>query len=251
MKRNDIDLADLYRRHDAGETVLGLSKIFGIARTGIIARLKESGRQIRGKTETMTKILGERYATMSPADRAKITAAAHVARRGQKVPLEEKIERALANEAKPCHSSLELWVAACLGTHQIAFVPQKAVGPYNVDIALTESRIAVEIFGGYWHRTGRHAARFRGRTDYLIDAGWLPIIVWSVTDKPLGMGAINEIVTIHKRRCQGEPVGRQEHVIWGTGERLPADQYDPNTGSTVIRFHGTDRIRDANGCFTK
>jgi very-short-patch-repair endonuclease len=249
--RKNIDITDLVRRYEAGETVLGLSKHYGIARTGIIPRLKYAGCRIRGRTETMTAILAARYKDSTPEERLRITEAAHAAVRGKKQGIKQRIKIALANEANARQSHLEKWFCSKLAESVISFVPQKCVGPYNVDIALTESRIAVEIFGGHWHRAGRHAKRFRERTDYLIDAGWLPVIVWSVSDKPLGAGAIDYIVSLHERICRGEPGGCQEHVIWGTGECLPADQYDPNTGSTIVRFKGSYRVRDENGRFTK
>ncbi len=249
--RVELDVDDLVRRYEAGTSNNELAKIFGVSRQVIYRCLRERAVRIRGITETMASVLSKRYATMSKEDRKRFTAAANEAARGRKHSIEERIKRAASNErTKANRSTLEVWLGDELTAAGIDFVSTKAVGMYNIDVALTESRVAVEVFGGNWHNSPKHSARFRERTDYLIDSGWLPVIIWSVKDKPLGVGARDYVISLHQRRCKGEPFDGKEHVIWGTGEAIPAGQYDPNTGATVKRLEGTDRPRDLYGRFS-
>jgi len=105
-----------------------------------------------------------------------------------------------------------------LAHENVKCTPQKAVGPYNVDVALDEFPIAVEIFGGHWHSYGRHATRFRKRFDYLLNAGWLPVIIWVTRNHPLEIGAAKYIISLTKKLRSGKALIRKEQMIHGGGQ---------------------------------
>jgi very-short-patch-repair endonuclease len=152
-------------------------------------------------------------------ERMRLSKAAHDAVRGVRQSLEHQCKRATTREINQVAiSEIEFRCADALRNRGFICVMQKAIGPYNIDIALTEPPIAVEIFGGQWHTADRHAARFRKRTDYLLDQGWLPVIVWVTRDIPFGAGAIEYIVALAEKMRRGESVGRKEQMIRGDGQ---------------------------------
>lgn len=213
--RLDIDVDTLIKLHESGIHVKQLAEMFGISRKTITNRFKKRGFVQRGHSEFMK----ERMKNTTPEERARLTSAAHAAARGRRCSDEELCKRAASKENDP------RWISPverkCIGLFQksgLSVTPQKAVGPYNIDIALAEYPIAVEIFGGYWHSGGRHAARFRKRTDYIINAGWIPVIIWVSRDYPLDTGAVQYVITLTEKLCSGESISRQEHMIRGDGD---------------------------------
>jgi hypothetical protein len=121
-------------------------------------------------------------------------------------------------------------------------VLQKAVGPYNIDIAAKP--IAVEIFGGHWHGSGRHVARAPKRFRYLLDQGWPFVIVWAdARHAPLTPDAAQYIVTFAEF-VRSHPTARREYrVIWGTGEEATPVKPQLNKVAHVPSLAGRDRGR--------
>jgi hypothetical protein len=194
----------------------------------INATLAGRGLKFRGRSEAQSL----RLSRMTPEGRLELTEKAHAAVRG--VPQSEEHCRKIAawREANPGWKSgpAEAELAVMLEDLGLAVTPQKAVGRYNVDLAVTETSVAVEVFGGNWHAAGAHADRYRKRFDHLLDAGWLPVIIWVTASYPLRVGAANYVFALHEAVRRGEPRGRQEHVI----------RCDAETGS-VVEYEAADR----------
>lgn len=210
---SDAEIVALYK---SGVTEQAVAHLDGRARPTIRRILLAHGVPIRGMREASAI----RYAKTTPEERLRLTDAAHAAVRGITQSEEYRCQVALGRERNCTQASpTEKMLAALIRERGIDVTPRKAIGRYNVDIALTESSIAVEVFGGNWHASGRHAATYRKRLDYIIDAGWLPLIVWDTGRFPIEHRAVNYIVSLHAIRRSGEPVGSQEHVIRGDGYR--------------------------------
>jgi very-short-patch-repair endonuclease len=96
-------------------------------------------------------------------------------------------------------------------------IPQKAIGPYNVDIAIAEPPIAVEIYFGNWHRTGPSARRFPKRVKYIFSKGWYLIVVWINVSCPISAGAADYIFALAEKLRRGESPGGQYKMISGNG----------------------------------
>lgn len=212
--RLTIDADNILQLYDAGWSVKKLAEHFGCDRNVITQRLKESGIVPRNRSESMFL----RMQQTSPEERQRLTVAAHDAVRGRQRGFAEKRQRALTRENIAYASPLEMQLIERFHQLGVEVVAQKAVGIYNIDIALAADPVAVEVFGGHWHASGGHAARFRERTDYLIDTGWVPVIVWVTNQRPLGLGAAQYCVTLAEKLRHNEPVRRGEHVIGGDGK---------------------------------
>jgi very-short-patch-repair endonuclease len=215
MKRINIDLDNLLQMYKSGMLLCEIGKHFGVSWLTVRNRLIEIGHPLRSLSETRQITVSH----MTQEERSRYARAAHDAVRGIRRTMEDLCKRAKGKELRQSHvTRIELICVRMLEDFGFSCITQKAIGPYNVDIAITKPPIAVEIFGGHWHSTGRHAARFRKRFDYIINAGWLPVIIWVSRDYPLEIGAIKYIVSLAKKMRRGESVRSKEHMIWGHGK---------------------------------
>lgn len=248
-RRINIDPNHLRELYDARISVLEMSKRFGVSRMTINKRLEELGLPIRSGSEAMYI----RMANTTKEERLALTEKAHAAVRGVRQTTEQRMKFAATREARgEVVSAYERQMGAWLAEAGINFVPQKAVGIYNIDIAITESRIAVEIFGGNWHATGSHAAGYRKRIEYLMSQGWLPVIVWAVKvwktirfDKR----SADYVIALHNVRRADKSMPTQEHVIRGDAKTTPFTTINPDNGALIMGFNTGNDTRDAYGRF--
>lgn len=230
-ERVHIDVDELVRRYVAGESEKALAEAFGVGRTAVRLRLQKAGVERRNRSAAMST----RMSRTDPDERARLAAAAHEARRGQKESPELKLKRAAAREGKIDGnvSPAEILLLEDLRGRDLDVIPQKAVGPYNIDVAT--GTVAVEILGGTWHRAKRHGERLR----YILDAGWDVIYIWVDGIKfPLGPGAGDYVVSHlqFRERAPSEP--RCYRVIRGTGEFLTGGSADGDDIPDVIPRNG-------------
>lgn len=227
--RIPIDMDDLVRRYTGGESEQALAKAFGVDRGTIRARLLKAGVQRRGSSEAAHL----RMAHLTAEQRTANASAAHDAVRGttwtdERLALKaQTIERQGANWAGT--SPAELMFAGMLRDAGLTVISQKAVGPYNVDVAT--GTVAVEILGGSWHRVKKHGERLR----YILNAGWDVIYIWvDGLNYPLGLGAA-EYVLAHLEFRDGHPAApRCYRVIRGSGEFVAEGSADGDDIPDVI-----------------
>lgn len=171
---NPPNLDDALCRYQAGVPEQKLALELGVDRGYFRRRLLAAGIVPRGISEANRL----RMARMSTNERLALTEQAHAAMRGRKPEPEWRIKQALGIEASCKATPGESLLAWWLLQHGVITTSQKAVGPYNIDLAIEKDAIAVELFGGGWHNYGRHAARFEQRAKYLIDSGWTQLYIW-------------------------------------------------------------------------
>ena len=206
-----LDAHDLARRHEAGESVKALAESVGVSRSAIVVALKKVGVRQRNRSEAMYA----RMAQATPAQRLAWATPSHEASRGKRHTDEHRVKIAQTRETIAVPTRTERKMIEALESHGLKCIPQKAIGRYNIDVALAEPRIAVEIFGGHWHAAGRHAARYRKRTDHILDAGWTQVVVWVTRDYPIERAAVEYIVALADRLSGDKPARGEEHVIRG------------------------------------
>lgn len=225
----DVEIAS---RYQAGESEKALAEAFGVNRFAIATSLR--------MTNTPRKTTEE-----------------WIAERGNKIPLRER-EPVFNDHPEPhqqtweqrCHAA-QLWEnRAAQGLYARAsqsetllgkwlldkmdgFIPQQAVGPYNVDFGANP--VAVEVWGGAFHFSRDHTKRFR----YLADQGWHLIIVYSDSKRsPITIGAADYIVAFLEQSCLDPTAPREYRVIWGNGEVFAAGSLnDDNIARVVPRKH--------------
>lgn len=155
----------------AGESVLSVARRHGVSRQVVIRHLRREGITPRNGHEAGMI----RAARLTPIQRKQQALAAHAAKRGKAEPEEQRERVALAREANgagigPTERVIMEWLAEA----GIDAKPQKAVGRYNVDLAIDS--LAVEVLGGAWHTSKASHAR---RTAYLLDKGWRVLFLWT------------------------------------------------------------------------
>lgn len=214
--RTGRDYPALHTRYIAGETISDLARETGIMASSMRRRFRELGWPVLSLSDTQKRIASRR----SRQERLRNTAAAHAAMRGSKRGHAELVRRAKTHEKFPealiTEGERELSrLLQAVGLHEITF--QKSIDKYNVDIALPP--IAVEIYGGAWHGTGRHAARFQERTKKILDSGWHLVIIWvEKPHYPLTLEAARYLVTLSQFASRNPAAPCQYRVIRGTGE---------------------------------
>lgn len=232
-KIEGIDTDDLIHRHEAGESLEAAAHRLNVSRPLLYRRLAEVGFRARNQSEAMFV----RMARTPRLERLRLVKRAHDAVRGKRQTDEHRVKIAQTRERTIRPTRTERKLIALLRRRSFSVVAQKAVGPYNIDVAITEPPIAVEVFGGRWHATGRHAARFRKRTDYLLNHGWHVIIIWVMRDYPLEVGAANEVVAFTKMLSSNPATQCQELVLRGDGKRCAAG-HDQANGTPLIGCNG-------------
>lgn len=225
-----------------------LARRYNTERIVIKSILIEAGVSRRTNTEANRMMASGR----TRQENIKNTSAAHMAVRGKPQSEEHRRKIALGIERKGLIKSFgEKILAQKLIEKGLVITPQKAIGRYNIDIALTEFPIAVEIFGGCWHSYGTHSLRFRKRIDYLINSGWLPIIIWGKNStRDDFSGAAEYIFSLVQRLRGGEALVCQEHVISGSGDPCAVGKSNLEYRAAIGGDKCSDIVRGKDGRFT-
>lgn len=209
---------EIVRRYLSGESQKTLADNFGVSRYAIRRRLELAGVDIRDIGNANQLMMSTRGADKHKRN----TAAANAAARGRVTTFEERCKSALGRERSQSFvSHYERQLAAWLLERGAHPVTQKAIGPYNLDIALAP--VAVEVFGGGWHAYGDHATRSAERFQYILDNGWSVVIIW-VNRRAGGLTVkAADYVIAHLERARRDPslIG-QYGVIRGDGQEVAA-----------------------------
>ena len=130
---------------------------------------------------------------------------------------------AQGRERTKSHASQEaIDCAAALKARGIPVTLEKAVGTYNIDIALDELPIAVEIQGGGWHACGRHGARLGERRKYILGSGWHLMEIWARRSNCLCVESVADKVISLANSVRGlDAIPRQHWVLRGDGSTAP------------------------------
>jgi hypothetical protein len=226
--RIDLPVDEIASRYRSGETELSLANAFGVSRNVVARRLQEAGIERRGVAE-MNRI---NMARRTPEERQRNAMASHEAIRGSKRTVEDLSRRALAHERHPTNVGCdEIVLAKMLADRGVTTVPQKAIGPYNCDLAAFP--VAVEVFGGNFHFYGRHWARMPKRLRYLFDSGWHVLMVHVTKPWPLDEGAAYYIAA-YVEACRRHPTGGREYrMIRGTGQLAAIGRGDDDERTIV------------------
>jgi len=217
-------LPDVTARYLAGESENSLAVSLGVSRGTIRKRLVDAGVMIRGISEANQLMVGQRSAEENLAN----TQAAHAAKRGKPNSFKMRCQAAVTREIKQLHTSpSELLVQRWLADRGVEATVQKAIGPYNADLAVHP--IAVEINGGGWHAYGRHRKRAAERTRYILNEGWNLLFVWVDLNRyPLTEAVADYIVSFLEETRRDPTLRGQYRVIRGNGQLQPTSGNDVN-----------------------
>lgn len=166
-KLNISNLDDLIDEYRSGRSLKQLSDKSGIARSTLMRNFRNRSVRIRGRSEA--ELL--KWSNKSRAEIIRQCSAAWSAAKGRKISSREAERRASAREICPSRIGRhERELMRAINDRGLDATLQKAVGPYNLDLALAKPLIAVEVYACYPHSGRReHIAK---RSKYLINRGW-------------------------------------------------------------------------------
>lgn len=213
---------DLTTRFKRGDSVLAISEAYGVARGTVARWLDEAGCNQRTASEATTIRMGR----LSPDERSRQTQAAHARIQAMERPddWQEAIARGrehvqYGGRTSPGTDAL----CRMLTAEKILHVREKAIGRYNVDIALPTPQIAVEVLGGNWHGSKEIHRR---RTPYILNEGWHMLFVWATKGCKVSSGAFKDLVTYAETLRLDPPASSQYRVIRGDGKVVSAGGAD-------------------------
>lgn len=202
------DRAEISKNVSEGIPITQISKKFGVCKSVIYRIMESSG---------IPKTMG-RSRTNTIWDGNKFVAA-------QKT-VDEMVKHAntIQNSGNP-RNATEAELGRLLSARGLNPVHELAIGYYNVDIGLCESRVSVEVFVGGWHLTDKHVASYKKRIPYILDRGWSVIILWLRSGQQIGSGAIDYLVAATQQIGRDKPVRGKYGVITGNGKLISRTSY--------------------------
>ena len=90
---------------------------------------------------------------------------------------------AKARERNPDLTAGEQAVAEQLAAAGLDYVPELAVNTFNIDLALPERKLAIEVQGGNWHNTPDKIEGDARKREALEAAGWTVVEFWGSEEK--------------------------------------------------------------------
>lgn len=244
----EIDAArldDAIRRYVAGESAKKLADELGVSRTAFNLRLSRSGIPIRGQADASR--LSWSRSKDSPDHRERVERTcrkAWAAAKGRVVPIEDRIRAAntMAGRARRLGKHEREIVAECerIGG-KVSW--QTPIGPYNVDFAFREQRVAVEVQRQAVRKDRLSTVSLRReRIEHILNAGWHVVVVFCpdrfkwrgrrekiAPVQSVDIGKVAEYLVAFANEASRDPAApRQYRVISGEAETctVPSVQFD-------------------------
>lgn len=209
-------LRDAVKLYKTGLSALEVSQRTGVDRGALTRALRDAGVQVRGRSAAGKLRAGK----MTAAERKRQAAAANAAVRG--VPaVEHRLVKAAQTKERRLYSQSDGERQLMEWVKDLHPVGQKAVGRYNVDLAVAP--VAVEVLGGEWHGYKRHHA---SRTKHIADAGWALLFVWNTANYPLTLAASDYLRTFVKEARINPSLIGEYRVIRGDGQLVSVGRAD-------------------------
>lgn len=211
--RVSVDDAAIVARYTAGESEKAIAESLGVSRPVVRRRLLDAGITPRNGSESMRI----RMARMSPDDRKRITTHA----------------RSTCTQRRQETLSVVGWgedtVRGWLRDRGYEAIPQLAMGPYNIDLAIHP--VAVEV----WNSPSNplRLRRSHEKAEYLRERGWSLVWVWITKNRVFDDRVADEIVAIIERARLDPSASCEHRVIRGSGEAAPIGKYDSDNVAVV------------------
>lgn len=169
MRRRDVPVDEIVRLYGKeGISENRLAKRYGVDRSVISRVIREADVHRRGQSEA--EVL--KWIQMTPEQRKHQVEAVHNAIRGRRKTRDFLRKRAKGIQRKARLSSLEKSFLEVFDEYGIKVVPQYAIDIFNVDFAIPEIKLAIEIDGGGWHQSEPKIHQDRKKKGFLSFHGW-------------------------------------------------------------------------------
>lgn len=233
--RTVVDEEAVCRAYVGGMSENAVAKQFGFTRLVVTRILREHGIERRGQSEAERL----KWANMPAEERARRAERVRRVHTGRKPSFETVCKMTATRERnQSCQTSPhEAGLAAMLSAKGIDFISQKAIGPYNCDIAAFP--VAVEVFGGHWHWHGAHKLRSEERFRYILNAGWNILAVAATESFPITAEVADYVAAYIEETRRNPPAICEYRVIWGACEFSVGGRADDDHFTIEPPFTGT------------
>lgn len=199
--------------YEYGIGLRGIANRLDVSLSTLTSEFKRQGIHIRTQSEQETA----KWAIMDKHQRAEQVRKAHEATLGKSPTIEtlEKRAKTIEETKSTPFSEYEKLILEDLPFTNI--ITQKAIGKYNIDFTI--GNIAVEIFGGHWHRY--KVAHHLPRCKKIFESGYSIIFIY--IDKSTNITFIkNQLITLLDELSGDKSSLSQYRVIWGTLQLITA-----------------------------
>jgi len=242
QKRINIEnLDELAERYQEGESMQALATEVDANRSTLKSRFKNRGIDIRSGSEAQ-KRRWERVKAEGRTD--ELVGPAHEGRRGQTLGRQELLNRAqgiedAAQEGRAPLGRHENALASKLRSKGLSITQQRAVGPYNIDVAIDSPPIAVEVLSRHLNRKARRV--FRDRMKCLFSRDWAIAYIFAFEWADVSIASIAEqLVTLTKSGGTGPPaINGRYWVIGSDGEFVAFAGRDLDNLARILTPDGT------------
>jgi len=171
----DVRSGLVYLLQECG-TILGVSRITGLNRTTIYSAI--AALEIEVEPHDHSAYMIEHMASLSEQERIERTAAAHNATKGRTVSSDEKTKRARTVQKTRMPTASEKAVGDALRNVGMEPIHEFAAGIYNIDVAIPDIMLAIEVNVGSWHHTENKKIQDIAKRDALEKMGWTVIVLY-------------------------------------------------------------------------
>jgi len=165
--RIHLPINEIVNRYSSGESVNSLAKDYSVSRGAITTRLIRANIKLRTQSESEKA----KWVHMTADQRKRQVKAAHDSIRGRRKTREFLIRKAKGVQAKAKLSQLENLFLATFGSSGIKVIPLYALDIFNLDFAIPDVQLAIEIDSGHWHESDRKVKQDRKKEAFLEENG--------------------------------------------------------------------------------
>ncbi|MCS3667432.1 transposase-like protein [Salinibacter ruber] len=206
---NDQKVIDMYR---SGDSVQKIADAHDVSRTPI-NRILDNNNVSRRSASEANEI---RFSNMSQSERSKLTNPANRALRNKSDQWKTSVSRKQAISKQKTLNKIgkgEWETAAFFAKHDITPVMQKALGVYNLDVAVGSVGVEVHNAKGHPH------TEYRSRIQSVLESGW-HIFYIKIRFEPLQELALMKAMEFFNAARQDPQIPRQYRLIDGSGDFL-------------------------------
>lgn len=236
-KRGSDGLPDrvICRLYAAGVSGKVLANAYEVPRSAVNAVLRRNGITIRNRSEGM--LARWAFGNESASD---LLGAAWAASTGHPISPDHAAHRALGKSRSNAHvGRYETELAQALNARGVSVTQQFPVGPYNIDIALDVSRVAVEVYTSGLPRAKPGRRSVLQRFQYLLNDGWTVLHVQAIGS--FNCDRLTEyIVALAEAIRRNEPRWRGYGMVRGNGEPVASHGSQFDQLPHIPRTHPAD-----------
>lgn len=209
------NLDKIIEAYKSGMSLLQLEIRFKIDDSTIRSHLIKAGVQIRSVSEGRTHWLCWMRRN-DPRRLQRMARKSGAARRNRKQSFQERVRRAQALYRTGTVKIGEFEQILIQRLTRLGFkaIGQWPIGPYNVDLAICKSRIAMEVRRG--NANAPDSSIRRERLEYILNQGWAVLVIYTPYTRPLIVPEVTQKMIAFLKITRSTPSLRSQYGMIGS-----------------------------------